>query len=106
MFSILSWLLLSAFCFGIGEYWSKVWSLSPTTPKALLLVVFYILGSLAWLPAIYKGQSLSIIGSIWNLICMAVTLCVGIIMFREQINHFQVVGLVFGVIAIILLNIR
>jgi multidrug transporter EmrE-like cation transporter len=102
----LLWLLLSAGCFGVGEYWSKVWSLSPTMPRAAMLVVCYMLGSLAWLPAIYRGQSLSVIGSIWNLICMAITLVVGLVMFKETLNPTQMVGLGFGVIAIILLNVR
>jgi multidrug transporter EmrE-like cation transporter len=106
MLIVLFWLLVSASCFGIGEYWSKVWSLAPTTPRALLLVFFYILGSLAWLPAIYKGQSLSVVGSIWNIICMGITLYVGLIMFKEPLNHYQMIGLGFALIAIVLLNMK
>lgn len=103
--SIFLWLLLSASLFGVGEYVSKKWALDPTVKLGCVLVSMYALGSLAWMPAIYKGQSLSVVGSIWNLLSFGLTLFVGLVIFKETLSPHQWVGLVFALVAIILLSI-
>ena len=99
------WLMLSAFLFGVGEYLSKKWSIEPSVKLGSLLVSMYALGALAWMPAIYRGRSLSVVGSMWNLLSFCLTLFVGLVIFKETLSTHQMVGVALAFIAIILLSI-
>jgi drug/metabolite transporter (DMT)-like permease len=99
MVTVICWLFLSALFFGVGEYLSKKWSLNPSVLMAGSLILMYVFGTLAWLPAILKGQSLSIVGTL----CM--TLFIGLALFKEPITTTQIVGICFAFIAIIFLSL-
>ena len=102
---VLFWLLVSVGFFAVGEYLSKSWALQPSVNKALLLISMYVAGTIAWLPAIHRGQTISVVGTIWSLLSLITTLFVGIIIFHETLTVTQIVGLCFGVVAVVLLSI-
>lgn len=105
MIYIISWLLVSVMFFAVGEYFSKAWALHPSYKTALTLVTMYVLGTLAWLPAIYRGQIISVVGTIWSLMSLLMTLFVGVALYHESLSHIQMVGIGLAFIAIILLSI-
>lgn len=104
MIIVILWLLLSVAFFGIGEYLSKKFAISPSINLILCIVPMYALGSLAWLPAIHRGKILSTVGTMWNLLSMVITLIVGLIIFKETLTTTQFIGLAFAFIAIILMS--
>ena len=99
------WLFLSVAFFGVGEYLSKKFALQPSFLLVCCILPMYSLGSLAWLPAIYRGQTLATVGTIWNLLSLLATLVVGLLIFHETLTTTQMVGVFLAFVSIILLSI-
>ena len=78
------WLLLSVSFFAFGEFLSKKFAMNPTWVLGCIIPCIYALGSLAWLPAIFRGQSLTTTGTTWNVLSMIMTLIVGM---EYSMNH-------------------
>lgn len=98
------WLLLSVISFGFAEYISKLFSLKPSLFLAGIIVVPYVIGVWLWLPAILKMQSLSVAGTIWNVMSTIVTVGIGVIIFKEHLTYTNVVGILCAIMSIILLS--
>jgi drug/metabolite transporter (DMT)-like permease len=98
------WLTLSAAFFAVGEYLSKKFAIHPDSKGLLLVCVAYLLGTLAWLPAIVRTNQLASTGTAWLLLSMIATLGIGLGVFHEKLNSFQVVGVALAAGALILLN--
>jgi len=99
-----AWLLLSVVFFAVGEYFSKKFALGPSFKFVLLILSAYILGTLAWLPAILQKNQLSVTGTIWSVLSVLATIGIGILIFKEHLNALQVAGLVLAIVALALLN--
>ncbi len=102
---IIMWLLISVSCYAIGEYLSKKFAISPSVEMACIIVLMYALGTLAWLPAIHKGQLLATVGTLWNVLSLGITLIIGLVIFHEVVTTTQIIGICFAIISIILLNL-
>jgi multidrug transporter EmrE-like cation transporter len=98
------WLALSVISFGFGEYISKLFSLKPSLFLAGITVVPYIIGVWLWLPAILKMQSLSVAGTVWNVMSTIVTILVGVLVFKESLSYANMVGILCAITSIILLS--
>jgi multidrug transporter EmrE-like cation transporter len=98
------WLLLSVISFGFGEYISKLFSLKPSVFLAGIIVVPYVIGVWLWLPAVLKMQSLSVAGTIWNVMSTVVTVAIGVIVFKEHLTYTTVLGILFALTSIVLLS--
>ena len=105
MITVILWLLLSVAFFAVGEYFSKSWALNPSWNKALILISMYVLGTVSWLPAIYKGQIISVVGTMWSVMSLLTTLFIGVVIFHETLTPVQIVGVLFAAIAIVLLSL-
>ena len=99
------WLLISAIFFAIGEFQSKRWAMSPGYLTLGYMFTAYILGILAWLPAISQVNKLSIVGTLWSLLSMVVTVLLGTLYFKETLVLQQWVGVGFALVACVLLNL-
>lgn len=98
------WLLLSVVSFGFGEYISKLFSLKPSLFLAGIIVIPYVIGVWLWLPAVLKMQSLSVAGTIWNVMSTIVTISIGVLIFKEQLTYANVAGILCAILSIILLS--
>jgi drug/metabolite transporter (DMT)-like permease len=103
---VFAWLLLSATFFAIGEYWSKRFAIQPNWKLLMLVCSTYLLGTLAWLPAIVRTKELSTTGTGWLLLSMLATLAIGFGIFHEKVNSVQIAGIILAIFALILLNYR
>ena len=99
------WLIISALFFAVGEFLSKKFALSPRFIYVALILVAYILGTLAWLPAILQKNSLSIVGTMWSVLSLLATVSIGILIFKEKLSVMGIIGIIMAVIAIIFLSI-
>ena len=97
--------LLSMVFYGLGEYFSKGFANTSSSKSAVFALLSYMAGAATWLPALKRLNSLSILGTIWNVGYMIITLCLGIYVFGEPLTTIKIVGLIFGLISIILLSI-
>lgn len=91
--------------YAAGEILAKIFANTPSTKTGIMAVVFYTLNAMCFLPAIKKFNSLSVLGTIWNVCYVIVTLIVGIFIFHEPLTTIKVVGLIFGLVSIILLSL-
>ena len=103
--TIILWLLLSTCFFAIGEYLSKKFALEPSIKLVCYIVPMYALGTLAWLPAIHKGQMLSTVGTLWTVLSMVMTIFIGLFIFHESLTTIQIVGICFAFVSVILLSL-
>jgi hypothetical protein len=98
------WLTLSAGFFAVGEYFSKKFALHPDWKGLLLVCSMYLLGSLAWLPALFRTNQLAATGTAWLLLSMLATLGIGFGVFHEKISSINAGGIALAAIALMLLN--
>ncbi|MBI3305621.1 hypothetical protein HYZ82_00605 [Candidatus Nomurabacteria bacterium] len=99
------WLVISALFFAIGEFLSKKFALGPKLIYVVFILVAYSLGTLAWLPAILQKNSLSIVGAMWSVLTLAITILIGVLIFGERLNLIGIIGIAFALIAVVLLSI-
>lgn len=98
------WLIGSAIFFAFGEFLSKKFALAPSFYYVIIILVVYSFGVLAWLPAILQKNQLSIVGTIWSVLSLLTTVMIGILIFGEKLNAIGVVGIIFAVVAVVLLS--
>lgn len=98
------WLVLSAVFFAAGEFLSKKFALNPKLSFFGFILGAYLLGTLAWLPAIMQKNSLSIAGTIWSVLSLFATVLIGILIFGEKVSAAGYAGMVMAVLSIILLS--
>lgn len=91
--------------YAIGEYNSKEYANTLQWRYGAVAMFGYMVNAVCFLPAISKMNSLTVLGTIWNLGYVFVTLFLGLVIFKEPISTMQIVGLCFGVVSIILLSI-
>jgi multidrug transporter EmrE-like cation transporter len=97
-------LLLSAFGVVIGDYFAKLWSVNTKTTFLILAFVGYLASSFFFIPSLLK-EGLIVTSVIWSLISIIGFLFIGFVVFKESLNLWQVVGICFGVISLIILSI-
>jgi len=100
----LLWLTISGLFFAGGEYLSKKFILDPRWPILLILLGMYCLGALAWLPALMQQKSLSVVGTMWSVSSLLMTICIGVLIFGERLTAVQIFGVLFAMISITALS--
>ena len=98
-------LVLSATGVVAGDYFAKKWSIDQKTSYLLLAFFGYFSSSFFYLPTLLK-EGLIITAVIWVLLSTIGFLFIGIVIFKESLNLFQILGVGLGVVAIILLAIE
>jgi len=101
----LVWLFLSAVFFAIGEFMSKKFALEPKAILVIGILAVDSIGVLAWLPAILQKNQLSIVGTIWSVLSLLMTILIGILIFGEKLNPMGVIGIILAIISIIILSL-
>ncbi len=102
---VMVWLIISAVLFAIGEFLSKKFALNPSWSYVAITVFVYLLGSLAWLPAILQKNQLSVVGAIWAVLTLVATILIGVVIFNEHLSAVGIVGVCFAIIAVALLSL-
>lgn len=99
------WLIVSAVFFAAGEFLSKKFALEPSLKYVVFVLAAYLIGVLAWLPAILIKNQLSIVGAIWSVLSLLTTVLIGVVIFNEQLSFLGILGIVFALAAIGLLSL-
>jgi multidrug transporter EmrE-like cation transporter len=98
------WLVVSTLFFAVGEFLSKKFALGPRWSIVILLVFIDVFSVLTWLPAILQKNQLSIVGTIWSVLSLLLTVTIGVIIFGEKLNYLSIAGIITAIIAIVLLT--
>ena len=104
-FNYIFWLIVSTLFFAAGEFLSKKFAMGPRSSILILLIFVDVLSLLTWLPAIMQKNQLSIVGTIWSVLSLALTVSIGMVVFGEKLNVYGIVGIITAIIAIVLLTI-
>jgi multidrug transporter EmrE-like cation transporter len=99
----LIYVALSAACFAVGEYASKIYAMQQTPLRLFILFFAYNLGVALWIPAIVETNKLAIIGAIWAVLSLFATVMIGVLMFGEKLSPSQWIGIVLAAISVYLL---
>jgi len=99
------WLIPSALFFAWGEFLSKKFALQPTVAIVIFIIIVESVSVLFWLPAILQNNSLSIVGTMWSVSSLALTVLVGLLLFNEQLSVMSVLGIFFAFIAVSCLSL-
>ncbi len=99
------WLLISAVFFAAGEFLSKKFALQPKFVFIFWVLVVDGIGTLAWLPAILAKQQLSIVGSLWSVLSLLLTVMIGLLVFHEKLSGLGAAGIVAAFVAVFLLSL-
>ncbi len=98
------WISLSAIFFGIGEFLSKKFAMNPGWALFSIFILVDILSAVAWLPAIFEKNQLSITGVIWSIVSLMATVAIGVLAFNEELTLTQCIGLATGLVSVVLLS--
>lgn len=99
------WLILSSLFFVGGEFWSKKFALDPKISFVILVLITYGVADLLWLPAILQKNQLSIVGVMWSVMSLTLTLLMGVLIFKEHLSLTGILGIITAFVSIILLSI-
>jgi len=94
---------ISLVFFTISETFSKLWANDPRWWLAALVVFFYSLIALTWLPALRAHNNISTIGTIWNMGAVLLTVLIGAA-FHEEVSTRQWIGIALAFVACILVS--
>ena len=81
-----------------------MWGMKQGLSATLIVVVFSVLSTLAWLPALLHKNQISIMGTTWLLLATIATVCVGVFLFQEKVTPIEWVGIVMALIALAFLG--
>jgi len=99
------WLIVSSLFFAVGEFLSKKFALNPSLVLVIFIIFTYSISVLLWLPAILQKNQLSVVGVMWSVLSLLITILIGTIIFRETLNLFSALGIIFAIVATILLSL-
>jgi len=99
------WLVASAVFFAVGEFFSKKFALDPKICYVVLILAAYCIGTLFWLPAILQKNQLSIVGTMWSVLSLLVTVSIGLLIFKESLSLIGIIGVLLAFVSIILLSL-
>ena len=69
------------------------------------LIIVDLVSLLAWIPAIMEQHQLSIIGTLWSVISLVLTVLIGVLVFGEKLNALGITGIIFAFISVVLLSL-
>jgi len=99
------WLIFSSVFFAAGEFFSKKFALNPNWVLVVIIIFVYSVSVLLWLPAILQKNQLSVVGVLWSVLSLLITVLIGTIIFGEKLNLFGILGIIFAIISTILLSL-
>lgn len=89
--------------YATGEIFSKKYANTGLWKFGTLAFIAYALVCLLWLPTLRIKNSLAIMRTIWDVLYAITGIMIGIMVFKEQLNNYNYLGLIFAIIAVVLL---
>ena len=94
-------LIFSAMGIIIGDYFAKCWSENHEILYFFSALIGYFLAAVFYIPTLLREQLISA-----SIICSFLEalgcLVIGFIIFKEKFNYFELIGIFFGVLSLIL----
>ena len=88
----------------VADVLAKQFSINGRLFFAVLSILGYVLANIAWLISLRSGGTLSRGSVIFSARHASVAVIIGLLIYREKVGSYQVVGLVLGIAAIMFLS--
>lgn len=100
------WFLLLLVAFElIADILAKQFGLTGKVIFGVLSILGYVLANLAWLFSLRSGAELSKGSIIFSALSGVGAVLLGLLVYHEKVNLYQLIGVVLGIAAIIFLSI-
>jgi multidrug transporter EmrE-like cation transporter len=87
----------------IADIFAKEWSLKGNPLFWILSLSGYVIANAFWLFAIKSGSGLARGATIFSVASAVLAIIIGLVFYRESVTTIQVIGMIVGLIAIILI---
>ena len=95
---------LSTFFVLFGDYLGKYWSTNHKPIFFIGALLGYLLTGFFYVPILLR-EGLVVSALLWILLDTIGFILIGLILFHEQLNLLQVVGIIFGFISLVILSV-
>ena len=99
------WLFLSMIMFGSTEILAKKYAVEPLGRYIVWSMMLASVNSIAFMKALQSWNSLSVLGTIWNISYVVVTILIATMMYHEPLTTRQILGFVLACVGVVLMSI-
>lgn len=101
------WFILALVAFElIADIFAKQFGVSGKVIFGVLSILGYVLANLAWLLSLRSGAELGKGAILFSALSGIGAVLLGIFVYHEKVNSYQMIGVVLGIAAIIFLSIE
>lgn len=86
-----------------ADYLGKIWSTNQRGYLFIFALIGYMISGLFYLPTLLKN-GLVLTSVVWSVLAIIGFLFVGLVLFNETLTQRQIIGVVLGVIALVILS--
>ena len=99
------WALLcfAAIAVVTGDVFAKYWSTNTKSVFYFAALIAYAFSGFFFIPTLLR-EGLVITSVIWSILSIIGFLAVGILIFKETLTILQIVGVIFGILALVILK--
>lgn len=105
MSTALLWLLVSMVTFSITEILAKMYAANANIKYILWSILLAGLNSVAFIKALQAYNSLSIIGTLWNIAYVTLTIGLAVVMYHEPLTAKQIAGFILSCVGVVLMSV-
>ena len=87
----------------IADIFAKEWSLKTNHVFWICALASYVIANSFWLYAIKNGSGLARGATIFSIASAILAIVIGLVFYKEPLSTVQLVGMIFGLIAIVLI---
>lgn len=89
----------------IAEFYIKKYTIEPRKTFLILSIVMYILIPVFLIQLFKKDKNLAVANTLWQVSNLVIVAFIGVLVFKDKLNHVQWVGFGLAIISAILLVI-
>ena len=87
----------------VADYFAKEYSLRGGWIMWVCAILGYIVANMFWLNAIRNGSGLARGAILFSVGSAVVAVALGIFLFKEEVSHMQLLGILLGVLSLVLI---
>jgi glucose uptake protein GlcU len=88
---------------GIADVFAEEYSLHRGSALWIAAILAYIIANIFWLVSLKNGSGLARGGTIFSVASSIIAVVLGIFLFQEKLNAYQLAGIGFGIVSLVLI---
>lgn len=103
-FSVLALICFASLSVVVGDIFAKYWSINTKPVFYFIALIAYAFSGFFYIPTLLR-EGLVVTSVIWSITSIIGFLAVGILLFKETLTPLQIIGVVLGIIALVILTV-